>query len=138
MSIRESSLWRWLRDNAPAGCEMARIENAVAFDTPDVFGVWRGVSFAIELKIAKVTVSGIADICHWTSGQRDLMRRWNAKGGNIWALIQVGEGRLARRYLIMNPDLPDKLPEGKLDIVNDGHETAEELLEMIIGKGECT
>lgn len=113
---RESNLWQWLQAGAPLGAFMVRIENSIDRGTPDVFGVC-GKAFCCELK----SVGRRPDGTVWPelkTEQAMFLRSWARCGGNSWVLIQVGVGRVAKKYLIpgmKSNELTAVLPESRLE-----------------------
>lgn len=100
---KESSLWTWLRDGAPADCVLERVENSVDVGTPDTFGCWQDVAFVIELK--SVPRPARAPIfCELKPEQASFLRRWARAGGRAYVLVQVGQAHEARRYLVKAED----------------------------------
>lgn len=111
---RESGLWAWLRDGAPADCVLERIENSVSRGTPDVVGCApSSLVFWCELKAVARRPSG--DVwCELKPEQASFLRRWAVAGCKTFVLVQVGVGHTARRYLIRAADcleLLKPLPE---------------------------
>lgn len=90
-SLLESSLWAWLRDGAPRDAVLERVENSAGVGTPDVFGCWRGWSFACELKVWPRELE---------PEQASFLRRWHAAGGRAWVLWKVEN----MCYILRAPD----------------------------------
>jgi len=97
-AVRESSLWKWLkqaRSYFNENLHMQRIEASTA-SVPDVEGCLYGHSFWIELKVAAKPVRADTPVAvTFQPGQPEwLAARCNA-GGLAWVLLQVGaEDRL--------------------------------------------
>ena len=102
-------MWNWLKDGAPAGCVMRRVEDALQSGTPDVpLAIYRGMSFVIELKsVSRRPRGGVW--CELTSDQASFLRLWQRSGGRAYVLVQVGVAAAARRYLVAAGDCHELL-----------------------------
>ena len=108
---RESTLWSWLRkaDNGNPTLMLGRMENLVEVGRPDVDGIWRGVTFQLELKVAKRPSRRTTKLA-WGSPVKDnqvewILRRLAAGGAAAW-LLQVGEGPERAVYLLHGAEGP--------------------------------
>jgi hypothetical protein len=106
---RESALWKRIRDTAIPALkatghlvDLQRLENAVGTGHPDVEGCINGLQIWLELKSEDRPVRPTTPIhpkCR--DSQRDWHRDRSQAGCRInWVLLQVGEGRAARLYLV--------------------------------------
>lgn len=96
----ETGLWKWLRDGRPSGCLLHRIENSVDSGTPDVIGTIYSQIFWMELKVAESAGGKRLKLPHLTADQASFLRRWQAAGTPSSVLVQFGQGRAARRFLV--------------------------------------
>lgn len=94
----EKALWRWITNDkviqrlpVPV-LHMHRIENTASSGMPDVEGIFNGVQFWLELKIAHRPVNEHTpiDLKHIRPKQVEFLHnRWLAKG-KAWILLRVG------------------------------------------------
>lgn len=106
---REKALWARIRDTAiplllyqKHTVDLQRLENAVGQGHPDVEGCIDGAQVWIELKSEDRPVRITTMIRPKTRASQSEWHRERAKAGFRchWVLIQVGESRKARLYLI--------------------------------------
>ncbi len=104
----ESSLWTWLNQAKyilRKDLHMCRVENLVMRGMGDVEGCLKGHQFWIELKCeARPTNLSTNVIPKFRPEQLPWLNRRAQAGGRAFVLLQVGQGRLASRYLIAADD----------------------------------
>ena len=106
---RESALWKRIRDTAVPELlykkhkvDLQRLENAVGQGHPDVEGCIDGAQVWIELK-SEDRPARLTTLIHpKTRPSQSIWHKERTKAGSRihWVLLQVGEGRKARLYLI--------------------------------------
>lgn len=111
MRSRESALWTWLRDGAPADAFLRRIEDRAQSGTPDVIGAWRKGSFMCELKSVAETRDGHVD-CELRADQADCLRRFERAGGQAFVLVRVRPTSGAPVHFLIHA-------QDCIDLVND-------------------
>ena len=139
---KESSLWNWLSKVRPVYREklhMTRLENLVGEGTPDVDGCLEGCQFWAELKCNKRPARAKTPIrVKFRPMQVPWLKRRVRADGRAFVLVQVGQGRAARRYLIpgeMAAKVATGLTEAELDglAVCDPEATATEIVQTAAG-----
>ena len=85
----EKNLWLRVKKNLPHDCYATRIENRMGGGVPDVYVIWNGLSFWIELKITKDNKIRLS------SNQIAWNTKHSLNFGLSYILVQrVGEGSL--------------------------------------------
>ena len=101
---RESTLWIWLNRTKPLykrTLHMCRVENSALNGMADVEGCLKSKQFWIELKCyARPSNSSTKIKARFEEAQIPWLKRRHDAGGNVFILLQVGQGHKARRYLI--------------------------------------
>lgn len=105
---RESSLWQRCRTAVKAlawqghHVDLQRIENAATSGHPDVEGVIDGSQLWIELKSCMRPVKASTPIRPKCRPSQEIWHRKRTEAGSRihWVLIQVGEDRSAKLYLV--------------------------------------
>ncbi len=91
--MNESGLWRFLRTKLKGYWEPVRIENLVGIGTPDVYyTLTNGTMGWLELKHVDnwpKRQSTVIKIDHFTSEQRNWIRRHGQLGANVFLLLRV-------------------------------------------------
>jgi hypothetical protein len=125
---RESSLWARIRNTAVPELRykkhkvhLERIENSVGVGHTDVDGCIDGGTFFIELKSEDRPAKPLTRIHPKTRESQSIWHRERTEAGSRihWVLLQVGEGRKARLYLIPG-DRYDEIEatEAELDLLS--------------------
>lgn len=139
---RETSLWNWLSKAKSTHREhlhMTRLENLVGEGTPDTEGCLDGRQFWIELKCNARPARAKTPIhVKFRPMQPPWLKRRVRAGGRAFVLIQVGQYRAARRYLVpgdMAAKVATGLTEAELDrlAVCDPEATATEIMYTAAG-----
>jgi hypothetical protein len=106
---RESALWARIRDTAVPEllytrhtADLQRLENSVNVGHPDVEGCIDGIQIWIELKSNMRPARPTTQIHPKTRPSQSIWHKERAAAGFRchWVLLQVGEGRSSRLYLI--------------------------------------
>jgi hypothetical protein len=106
---RESALWKRIRDTAVPELlwtkhtvDLQRLENSVGQGHPDVEGCIDGAQIWVELKSEDRPARPTTAIKPKVRTSQSIWHRERTKAGSRihWVLLQVGEGRKARLYLI--------------------------------------
>ena len=106
---RESALWARIRGTAipellwkKHAVDLQRLENSVGQGHPDVEGCIDGAQIWIELKSEDRPVRPTTAVKPKTRPSQSIWHKERTKAGSRihWVLLQVGEGRKARLYLI--------------------------------------
>jgi hypothetical protein len=135
----EKNLWAWLKRGTKKvdHLQISRVENIAKAGMPDTEGCFaRGKQFWMELKVADHLTRTDRLKIRWEPGQLPWLRKRKSLGGKAYALIQVGSGHKAKRYLIS--DFPtwleaESFPHELLwrQALASGNLTAVEVLELI-------
>lgn len=125
---RETALWGRLRDTAIPELikarhvvDMQRLENAVAAGHPDVEGCIDGQQIWIELKSELRPAKTATKIHPKTRESQSIWHRARAAAGSRhhWVLLQVGESRKARLYLIAGDQYDEiEATEAELELLS--------------------
>jgi hypothetical protein len=106
---RESALWARIRGTAipellwtKHTVDLQRLENSVGQGHPDVEGCIDGAQIWVELKSEDRPARPATAIKPKTRPSQSIWHKERTKAGSRihWVLLQVGEGRKARLYLI--------------------------------------
>ena len=85
----EKNLWLRVKKNLPNDCYATRIENRIASGVPDVYIIWDGLAFWLELKITKANkIKLSSNQIAWNT------KHWLKKGLSYILVQRVGEGSL--------------------------------------------
>lgn len=146
---RESGLWKWLRKAEQVFRDLLdinRVENMLGSGMPDVEGTYCEYQFWIELK-STARPARDTTVVRFATRDREAQERWLKRrwklAKNAWLLCQVGQAHKARRYLIPGiyaPTVYNGVVETDLAAiaVNQGDESAEDIIRLAVCRGELT